>query len=186
MLPWLAAALVTISAISVIYGQEIRVYAFLPLVYIGMLWAGQRIVLDDDASWRTVALLAVVTWLGLHLHYIALFGAAYVGIWGTLSLIRRRRWGQLSRFVTAFVLAGLASLPWFLAVLGNWAAVQAEASAGTFATEAVPVPFLIAQVWGFQLTGLAGALASQTVQALALVAAVLLVVLDCDSPGGRL
>ncbi len=176
-LPWLAAGLMTISAVSVIYGQEIRVYAFLPLVYIGMLWTAERIVLDDDVSWRPVALLAAVIWLGLHLHYIALFGAAYVGTWGASSLIRRRGWTQLGRFVAAFVLAGLASLPWFLAVLGNWAAVQAEASAGTFATEAVPVPFLIAQVWAFQLTGLAGALASPAVQALALAAAVLLAAL---------
>jgi hypothetical protein len=170
VVPWLAAALALISPLSVIYGQEIRVYAFLPLIFLGLLWLGERIITRGAMDARHLALLGAVAWLGLHLHYIAAFGIAYVALWGVIVFVRRGRTAQLWRWLLTFGVVGLASLPWFAAVLANWAAVQAEASAGTFATEPVPLPFLFAQVWAFQLTGLAGALGTPLVRVLAGVA----------------
>jgi hypothetical protein len=170
VVPWLGAVLALISPLSVIYGQEIRVYAFLPLIFLGLLWLGERIITHGGMDARRLALLGAVAWLGLHLHYIAAFGIAYVVLWGVVVFVRRGRTDQLWRWLLTFVVVGLASLPWFAAVLANWTAVQAEASAGTFAAEPVPLPFLFAQVWAFQLTGLAGALGTPLVRVLAALA----------------
>ncbi len=77
---WLAAVLVAISPLSVIYAQEIRVYSLLPLVYLGMLLAAER----EWRSQSTAALvaLALLEWIALHLHYISVFAVAYVALWG--------------------------------------------------------------------------------------------------------
>ncbi len=173
---WIAAALMVISPLSIIYGQEIRVYALLPLVFIALLWLGERMITGDRLDTRSLVLLGLVEWVGLHLHYIAVFGIAYIGIWGFIHFARRRS-SQLWRWIGLQVVVVLAGLPWFLAVLGNWQAVQAEASAGTFATDPVPLPFLLAQVWAFQLTGLAGALGTPVVRVLATLTAVVFVAL---------
>jgi hypothetical protein len=175
--PWLAAALAFISPLSVIYGQEIRVYAFLPLIFLGLLWLGERIITRGAVDIRHLVLLGGVAWLGLHLHYIAAFGIAYVALWGIIVFARRGRTDQVWRWLLMFGVVGLVSLPWFVAVLANWTAVQAEASAGTFATEPVPLPFLFAQVWAFQLTGLAGALGTPLVRVFAALAFGALVIL---------
>lgn len=169
---WIAGLLVVIFPLSIIYGQEIRVYAFLPLVFIALLWLGERLTEANTLELRRLVLLGLVAWLGLHLHYIAAFGVAYVAVWGVIAFARRGRPDLLLRWVGTFALVGLASLPWFVAMISNWSAVQAEASAGTFATDPVPLPFLFAQVWAFQLTGLAGALGTPLVRVLSGAAAV--------------
>lgn len=169
--PWIAAALMVVFPLSIIYGQEIRVYAFLPLIYIGLLWLGHRLTNSPQLDRRTLVVVGLIAWLGLHLHYIAIFGVAYVALWGAVTFMRRGRWDQLAQWVVVFLFVGLASLPWFVAMIGNWASVQAEAAAGTFATEPVPLLFLFSQVWAFQLTGLAGALGTPLVRILAALTA---------------
>jgi len=210
--PWLAAGLMLLSPLSVIYSQEIRVYALLPVVYLIMLLLAGRLLYGSPGDTRRsplsptlsqrareggtlsptlpqgarerlplppgspapLLLLALTAWLALHLHYIALFAVAAVAVWGVFVLWRRRDGAGLRRWLLAFALVGAASLPWLLAVAANWPAVQAEAAAGTFTTEPVPLPFLFAQVWVFHLTGLAGALSSPFVRLVAAVAAALL------------
>ena len=232
---WLAAALMLLSPLSVIYSQEIRVYALLPVVYLALLllagrWLAHPRRAEPSASedadsaissratrhlppatpspaegaspdalirraepsasedadsaissratrhlppaTRSPAPLLFLAWFGLHLHYIALFAVATVVAWGGLVLWRRRDWPALRRWLLAFALVGVGSLPWLLAVAANWPAVRAEAAAGTFAAEPAPLPFLFAQVWAFHLTGLAGALSSAFVRVAAGVAAV--------------
>ncbi|MEZ4516242.1 MAG: hypothetical protein R3C44_05165 [Chloroflexota bacterium] len=83
--------MIAISPLSVIYGQEIRVYAFLPLIFVGLLWLGEQMITGQQINGRNLVLLGVVEWLGLHLHYIAGFGIAYVGLWGLLAFTRKRR-----------------------------------------------------------------------------------------------
>ena len=171
---WLAAGLMLLSPLSVVYSQEIRVYALLPVVYLALLLLAGRWLADGRRGWAGLAALGAVAWVGLHLHYIALFGVAAVGAWGVLVLLRRRDGAGLRRWLAAWALVGAGSLPWLLAVAANWPAVQAEAAAGTFTTDPVPLPFLLAQVWVFHLTGLAGALGSAFVRGAAAVAALLL------------
>ena len=167
--PWLAAGLMLLSPLSVIYSQEIRVYALLPVIYLLMLLLAGRWLAATRHS--PLASLLFISWLALHLHYIALFAVATVAAWGGLVLWRRRDWPALRRWLLGFALVGLASLPWLLAVAANWPAVRAEAAAGTFAAQPAPLPFLFAQVWAFHLTGLAGALGSAFVRVGAAVAA---------------
>lgn len=174
-LPWLAAALLLIAPVFVIYGQEIRVYAFLPLAYLAMLLPAERLLSSRTLTTRPLILLAAAEWTGLHLHYIALFAVAYISLWGVVVLARRRDTVSLRRWIVCQLFVALASLPWLVAVLGNWAAVQIEANAGTFLAEPVPPVYLFAQVWAFHLTGLAGALADRFVQIAAAVTALLVV-----------
>ncbi|HRQ37706.1 MAG TPA: hypothetical protein PLD25_07310 [Chloroflexota bacterium] len=169
--PLLAAFLVTISPLSVIYAQEARVYALLPLATLALLamaWEIRdwRLEIGDSPSisqsphlpisyWL---IFALVEWLALHLHYVMVFLAAYVSGWLLLVFLKEQRWRDLRRLVLTQVVVGLACLPWFTAVLRNWTAVQAEANAGTYLAEPAPLDFLLKQVWVFHHTGLTAAL----------------------------
>ena len=166
-----AALLTTLSAVSVIYGQEIRVYAMLSLIYLALLALTRELArpapLPTNRRMGLWIALGLVTWIGLHLHYITLFVVAYVSAWAIVTFARQQRLPDLRRWLLVLILVGLASLPWFLAVWQNRSAVQGEANAGTFVAEPVPFGFLLAQVWVFHLTGLAGALARPAVRLLA-------------------
>ena len=172
--PWLAAGLLLIAPLSIIYGQEIRVYAFLPAVYLVMLLAAGAFLAFSRRTLRPLVVLAMAEWIGLHLHYVALFAVAFVALWGLVVLWRRGDRAGLRRWLASQTLVALLSLPWLIALLLNLAAVRAEANAGAFTADPVPLPFLFAQVWTFHLTGLAGALSSRFAQIGAAVAAVLL------------
>jgi len=172
-LPWIAAGLMLISPLSVIYSQEIRVYAMLPLAYIAAILLAGRLVGRARPATRGLIWLAVVEWVGLHLHYIAIFGVAYIALWGLLAFLRRRDATGARSWIATHAIVAAASMPWLLAVLRNWATISAEANAGTYTTEAVPLPYLFSQVWVFHLTGLAGALASDFVRVAAGAAAIL-------------
>jgi uncharacterized membrane protein len=169
--PLLATILITFSPISIIYGQEARVYALLPLVTLALLafvWEMVRRLeirdwrlefeanLQSPISNHNWVLFGLLEWFGLHLHYVMAFMVVYVSLW--LMWLLWRQWADLRRFVLTQGLVGLACLPWFVAVLLNWTAVQAEANAGTYLSEPTPLDFLLKQVWVFQHTGLAGAL----------------------------
>ncbi len=188
--PLLAAFLVTISPLSVIYAQEARVYALLPLATLALLaitWEIRdwrlEIVSESPISpsphlpisyWL---ILALTEWFALHLHYVMAFLVVYVSGWLLRAFVRERRWRDLHRLMVTQAAVGLACLPWFTAVLRNWTAVQAEANAGTYLAEPAPLDFLLRQVWVFHHTGLTGTLARPGVwelsALLALVTAVL-------------
>jgi mannosyltransferase len=176
-----AAFLCTISAVSVIYAQEIRVYSLLPLAYLALLAITRELVRPDALparqGWILGAALGLVSWIALHLHYVSLFAVGYVTLWAGLSFLYERRWREFWRLAIVQTLVLLASLPWFLTALFNWQAIRGEANAGTFVTEAVPLQFLLAQVWTFHLTGLAGALSRPGIELVAGVTALLLLLL---------
>ncbi|MBX3056838.1 MAG: hypothetical protein KF770_10235 [Anaerolineae bacterium] len=177
--PLLAAFLVTISPLSVIYAQEIRVYALLPLATLALLaitWEIRdwRLEINRESPISNLQspitfwlIFALVEWFALHLHYVMLFPVVYVSGWLLLAFLKERRWRDLRRLVVTQVAVGLACLPWFVAVLRNWTAVQAEANAGTYLAEPAPLDFLLQQVWVFHHTGLTGALARPGVWELA-------------------
>jgi mannosyltransferase len=173
-----AAFLATISAVSVIYAQEIRVYALLPLAYLALLAITRELTRREKPQsrdkWPLWAALGLVSWIALHLHYVSLFAVGYVTIWAALSFIFARRRRELMSLVFVQFLVILASLPWFLAAAANWRGIAGEANAGTFVTEAVSFRFLLAQVWTFHLTGLAGSLARPGVELVAGISALLL------------
>ena len=174
----IAMLLVAISPLSVIYGQETRVYALLPSVYLGLLGLTFWLVRPSAAPrWYHWLLLGLGEWVGLHLHYLTLFVVAFINIWAALVYWRGRRWGCLRHWLLVQVGVGLASLHWFTAVLLNLTAVTNEANAGVLLTDPVPLNFLLSQVWVFHLTGLAGSLAVPLVRWLAGGTAVFLLAL---------
>lgn len=154
-----AAFLVAVSPLSIVYAQEIRVYALLPLVYVALLAITHELTHSPapqpPSRWL---LLGVVELIGLHLHYMALFVVAYAGGWSLLTFVRDRRWADLRRWGITQLLVGLASLPWLVAVLLHWPDVQARIQTGRgltgpTPTQAIPVDYLLQQVGIFHLTG---------------------------------
>jgi mannosyltransferase len=167
----IAALLTAFSPLSVIYAQEIRAYAVLPLIYLALLDITHRILAPLSGAnippegtkpsphrLPTWLFLGAVEVIGLHLHYTTIFLVAYVGAWSLLSLWQGKHWADLRRWLITQLLVGLASLPWLVTILANWGAVQAEATAGTAIAQPPPLDYLLAQVWVFHLTGRAGAL----------------------------
>lgn len=178
---WTAAILIAISPLSVIYGQETRVYAFLPIVYLAALVLTTRLTRARDAipkqsCWAWLG-LAVIEWIGLHLHYVTIFIAAYISTWALAAFYRQKRWPQICTWIAVQIGVGLASLPWAVMVLSNWQTVQSEASSGSVLAEPVSLPFMLEQVWVFHLTGLPGALGRPFIAWLSGLAALGLLVL---------
>lgn len=175
--PWAtetAVLLLTLSPIAIIYAQEIRVYSLLPAVYLALLIVAFRIR-QQPATWTPWLLFGFLEWLAIHLHYVAIFALVFINAWLVWSLLANNRW---RRWLSVNLVAGAAAMPWLGAVLLNWSAVREHAELGTYTTEATPLPFLLSQVWGFHLTGLATAFATPLVFrgliAIALLTAVLL------------
>ncbi len=169
----LAAVFAAISPLSVIYGQETRVYAFLPLIYLAFIGFTHRLTRPAPVkSGRPFLWLGMAEWIGLHLHYVTIFAIAYTGVWALAAFYRRRRWRDLRRWLGMQAAVGLASLPWLAAVVWHWTAVQNRIGTGVSTAEPLPFLFLIKQIWAFHLTGLAGALGHPGVSWMAAAAAV--------------
>ncbi|MCB8965396.1 MAG: glycosyltransferase family 39 protein [Ardenticatenaceae bacterium] len=173
----LALLFILISPLSLIYSQEIRTYAILPLAYFALLGLTQEFLRQPERRRRLLATLGLVEWVSLHLHYIVLFLVLYVNGWALLALVRQRQWRALRQWVWTQAAVVVASLPWATAVLWQWGSVQAEANAGTYLTEPTPLWHMLAQVGIFHLTGLPGSLGQPLVQVLGSVVGVLLLLL---------
>ncbi|MEE9618287.1 MAG: glycosyltransferase family 39 protein, partial [Anaerolineae bacterium] len=155
----IAAVLTALSPLSVIYAQEIRVYALLPLVYLALLGITHELIHKSSPNRRaTWLLLGIIEVVGLHLHYTVLFVVAYTAAWSLWAFWRERRWADLRRWWATQLLAGLASLPWLVTVFAHWPAVQTRLQTGRGFTDPVPLDYLLSQIWVSHLTGLAGAL----------------------------
>ncbi|MCX7680991.1 MAG: glycosyltransferase family 39 protein [Anaerolineae bacterium] len=172
---WIAAALTSLSPLSVIYAQEIRTYAILPLVYLALLETSYRLLHGASPQqgnlWFWWGLFEVI---GMHLHYSALFLAACVTGSMLLTLWRSGRREEIRRCLTVQVVVGMACLPWLSAVVAHRAEVQAYLEQGAGLTEQVPLDYLLRQVWVFFLTGLTGLLRVPEVRLLATAAFLLL------------
>ncbi len=186
---WVAAVLTALSPLSVIYAQEIRVYALLPLVYLALLAVTHELIDRPDRHRRAAWLLfGIVELLGLHLHYTVLVLVAYTGGWLLLTFWQEKRWNDVRRWLMAQLLVGLASLPWLLATLAHWSSVQIEATADTTLAQPPPLGYILDQIWIFHLTGLAGALGRpdmRTLSGITFLALALLLLLRLARPSTR-
>ncbi|MEJ2749753.1 MAG: glycosyltransferase family 39 protein, partial [Anaerolineae bacterium] len=167
---WLAVLFIAISPLAVIYAQETRVYAFLPLVYLALLvlvWPlAQAESLPPCRLWW---LIGIIEWIGLHLHYTTLFLVAFLNVWLLAVWLSRRRWLLLKQWLVTQTAVAAASLPWLIVLLAHRLAVQERVAIARYVTEPVNWQFLLAQIGVFHLTGLPGALARPAVQVLTLV-----------------
>lgn len=168
-----AALLVALSPLYVIYSQETRVYAILPLLYLALLALVHRLTQPSPLpTTRHWLLLVLVQVSGLYMHYVFLLAVAYVNLWLLLSLWRRPRWRPWALSMAATF---LLCLPWAVAVLFNWSAVLTDmAGSDPFAA---PIPFahFVRLLWTFQWTGLTAALNDATLTAVVVLLALLLV-----------
>jgi hypothetical protein len=150
-----AAVLMTISPLSIIYGQEVRTYALLPLVYLALLGLAHALTARPGPHPRSTWLfLGIAEVVGLHLHYSAMFLVVYVALWTLAGVWRAGRRAGLYRWFVTHAAAVLASLPWAIAVLTQRASVQTRFAFGRGLTEPMPLAALPRQVWLFFLTGL--------------------------------
>ncbi len=187
---WLSTLLITFSPLSIIYGQETRVYALLPLVYLIMLFATTKLVQPSprsegfsreiqsvsakvstpDMHWRWWVVLGISEWVGVHLHYITFLLVAVVNVWLLWHIYRQNK-PMWRRWMVTQAVVVLAGLPWFMSVLFNFFAVRNRVDTGRFLSEPVPFDYLVQQIWTFHFTGLAGSLARDDVRVLAFGAA---------------
>jgi len=169
-----ASVLVTLSPLYVVYSQEARVYAALPLLYLAMLALIERLRGEDyPATRRQWLLLALVEAVGLHLHYVFLIAVAYAN--GLLLLGPVRKQGVWTRWLGSLALVGLLSLPWIAAVAFSWPSVVADAGVDAPFVEPAPLDYFARLLWTFQWSGLTGAPGYPPIQwtALALAASLL-------------
>ncbi len=172
---WTAVLLLIISPLGILYAQEMRVYALLPAVYLGLLGVAQQIASRPPRRWLPWAALGLLEWLALHLHYVVAFGVVYVNLWLLWCLWPQRQ--ALRRWLEVSVVTGAATLPWYGAVVWNLTAVRDYLQVGTHTTDPIPVPALIGQVWGFMLTGRPAAFGREFIWWGLLLAALLLAAL---------
>ncbi len=95
--------LTAVWSLSVVYGQETRVYAFLPLTYLLVLLLAHRVALNQPTR-RTWLALGVAEWLALT---YGLYALIWIALTLTLSLLSRN---------ARTALAGLLGL-WLLATI---------------------------------------------------------------------
>ncbi len=167
----IATLLTTLSPLSIIYAQETRVYAMLPIFYLALLIFTHHTLRQPHYRQPHWLWLGLLEWVGFHLHYITAFGLAYANIWAIIGLYRKKRRADLRRWLTVQLTVGIASLPWLWLVWLNRTAVTSEATAGTYLTEPATLLLLIAQVWNFHLTGLPGSLSRPPIQILTILIA---------------
>jgi 4-amino-4-deoxy-L-arabinose transferase-like glycosyltransferase len=105
-------AVVALSPLYVIYAQEARVYAILPLLYLLLLHTLHRLTeMDPPVSLRPWLALSLVEVLILYAHFIVALGIIYANLTVMVDWLRRRRF-PLRAWVGSQVLAAAPFVPW--------------------------------------------------------------------------
>jgi hypothetical protein len=151
-----SAVLMALSPLYVVYSQEARVYALLPLLYAALLILSERLREQRaPQSWTSWALVSLVEVIGLYLHYAFLFAIAAVRLLLIIDLWRRQR--GIDRWLVSLAADILAYLPWAVAVALNWQSVLGDVRSGDPFVRPVPLDHLARLLWTFQWSGLTGA-----------------------------
>jgi mannosyltransferase len=183
----IAALLAALSPLYLVYAQEARVYAALPLVYLTLLALARRLVRSPSRfGTRSWVALAGIEVLALSLHYMSFFALATVLI--ALILGVRRRRGDLVRLLAVQAVVALLLLPWLLTVVRHSDAVGARLARGNWQDAPVTVLHFVRLLWTFQLTGQTALVAEPLVVVLTSAVAVALVgalVSQLAVPGAR-
>ena len=158
------AFIVALSPLFLIYGQEVRAYAFLPLFWVVLLNLSWPDINPDD--WRVRALaLAVLEATFVLFHYTGLIAVAIaallllVGVLQTKSKYRMRTLWRIGWVST--VGTGLLLMPWIgLLVRAGFRGMGGQAGIANTLTEPVSAHFVIALLAVFHGVGLTQALSN--------------------------
>ncbi|MBM4466005.1 MAG: hypothetical protein FJ014_10720 [Chloroflexi bacterium] len=145
-------AIAALSPLYVVYSQEVRTYALLPLCYLLIIYRLYRLARGEELAWRHWLELAAVEVLCLHLHYFSIFAVAYMNLF-IAALWLRRREINLRGWLSSQALAALACLPWAWMVIRSWATESPPQP--TLAGSALRMAFLQQAnfVWHFSIGG---------------------------------
>lgn len=159
-----AALLLAVAPPFVIYGQELRAYAALPLLFLALLaliWPepGRSHTLARRGFWRILCLALVQASFAL-LHYAGVIAVAWANLVLLLYCWRSRDARAWQRWALSLMLAALLMLPWLLAVLATGAVgLRNEAGLGNALSEPLPWLYLGRLLGVFHTVGLPAALA---------------------------
>jgi 4-amino-4-deoxy-L-arabinose transferase-like glycosyltransferase len=169
-----AAIFGLLSPLYLVYAQEARVYALMPLVYLAILNAAGRVALTSPAPrWSDFMTLAAVEALSLSLHYTSFFAVAFV--FAVLALRMRNRSTGFVRLMTIQAFVALLLVPWLVAVLTHADALDARLAMSNWQDEPITLAHFIRLVWVFQLTGQTGLISDPLAVVLTTLLAILLV-----------
>jgi 4-amino-4-deoxy-L-arabinose transferase-like glycosyltransferase len=125
-------AIAAFSPLYVVYSQEVRTYAMLPLPYLFIIYRLYQLGRGEELAWRHWLELAAVEVLYLHLHYFSIFAVAYMNLFiaalwlmavrnGFIQTTKHRK-TDLRCWLASQVFVALACLPWAWMVVRSWTA----------------------------------------------------------------
>ncbi len=159
-----AALLTALAPPFVIYGQEVRAYAFLPLLAIALLaqiWpisstgesAAERRPLP--ATVEHPALLALIQAAFVLTHYTGVIAVAWANLVWLIRVVRGKDRRARRRWLLSVGLTVLLTLPWAVAVLlAGATGLKTEAGLGNILAEPVPLDYLVKLLGVFHTVGL--------------------------------
>ncbi len=117
-----AVAATAISPLYVVYSQEVRVYALLPLFYLLLIYALHRLEESGGrAALQPWISLAVVEALLLYSHFFSVLGILYANLFLlALWVLWRRRGFSLRHWIGSQFLAAALFAPWAYKLFLNW------------------------------------------------------------------
>ncbi len=155
-----AALLTALAPPFIIYGQEVRAYAFLPLLMLALLaqvWPAQSH--KRRAADYNPTLLALIQAAFVLTHYAGMIAVMWANFVLFLRLIRnqdRRAWRQ---WLYSVGLTALLAAPWAIAVLlAGATGLKTEAGLGNVLDEPIPLGYLARLLGIFHTVGLPEAL----------------------------
>lgn len=124
-----ASAVTALASLYVVYSQEARAYALLPLLYLLLIFFVHRLA-HDPSSRRAFAALTIVEALLCYSHFVAaLVGIVYANITLALAWLQDRRGSLLKAWLGSQMLAGLLFVPWLLNMLRFWSNIAGKMQA---------------------------------------------------------
>lgn len=155
-----ASLLVAVAPPFIIYGQEIRAYAFLPACFVLLLWQVSRI-LDNSDNGTPVKDVKKGIWLGVFqaifvgLHYVGLIGVFLSDVALLANVIRKKQKRLYIQFITSISVFIILIAPWvaFVYVQGVQNVVQHAGISNPF-SEPIPFNYLVKLLAEFHITGM--------------------------------
>lgn len=112
-------AIAAVSPLFVVYSQETRMYAMLPLLYLFIIYKLYQLAQGERLKWRDWIGLAAFEVLTLYLHYFSMLTVAYANLF-LVALWLKRGGINLRRWLSSQVLVALSCMPWAWIVVDCW------------------------------------------------------------------